>query len=405
MKKQISIGVVGCGYWGPNLIRNFRSVPSCRMKVMCDLNQDRLNHLHSLYPDVACESDVQQLIADPDLDAVVVALPVRLHYPIAKAFLEAGKHVLIEKPMASSTAECEELNAIAEQKGLVIMVGHTFLYSAAVRKIKEIVDNNDIGDLRYISSRRLNLGLFQKDINVAWDLAPHDISIILHIMEEFPHSVNCRGAAHITKGIEDVTSMSLQFTRQRSAIIHSSWHDPRKVREMTIVGSKRMIVYDDIAPQEKIKIYDVRVERPPHYDTFGEFQYAYHYGDTYAPYVKQDEPLKTECHHFADCIINGTVPLTSGRAGMEVVRILEASSQSLQADGGAINLWNHEVNPAPRSPFSAGRPVTPFSPRPVASNSPRSTDMTPSIFPTKNGASPVNGHPGIPSVPKSTPNA
>jgi predicted dehydrogenase len=338
MKRPINVAVVGCGYWGPNLMRNLRSLPDCRLKVMCDLNQERIRHLRTLYPEVEGETDFQKLVARKDIDAVAIATSVRLHFPMAKACLLAGKHTLIEKPMAASVAECEELIEIADRKGLILMVGHTFLFSAAVRKIKEIVDNRDIGDLRYISARRLNLGLFQKDINVAWDLAPHDISIILHIMQEAPNSINCRGNAHITSGIEDVTSMSLQFSNERSAIIHSSWHDPRKVREMTIVGSKRMIVYDDIAAQEKIKVFDVRVERPPHYDTFAEFHYAYHYGDTYCPYIKQDEPLKTECQHYVQCIIDGQVPLTSGRAGLEVVRILEASSASLKKSGAPVQL-------------------------------------------------------------------
>ena len=182
------------------------------------------------------------------------------------------------------------------------------------------------------------MGLFQKDINVAWDLAPHDISIVLYLLEEFPISVNCRGSAHVTPGIEDVTSMSLTFHKDRSAIIHSSWLDPRKVREMTIVGSKRMIVYDDVALQEKIRVFDARVERPPHYDTFAEFHYAYHYGDTYSPYIKQEEPLKTECQHFLDCIQHGKEPLTNGTQGLELVRILEASSQSLQLGGGQVSL-------------------------------------------------------------------
>src|SRR5438874_2681993 len=294
MKSQVRVGVVGCGYWGPNLIRNFRQLPDCNLKLMCDTSESRLAHLRSLYPEVEGHKDYGHLLNGAGLDAVIIATPVRFHHAMAKASLLAGKHTFIEKPMASSAEECEELVQIAEAKGLVLMVGHTFLYSPAVRKIKEIVDRGDIGELRYISARRLNLGLFQKDINVAWDLAPHDISIILHIMQELPHSVNCRGGAHITPGIEDVTCMSLQFSKERSAIIHSSWHDPRKVREMTIVGSKRMIVYDDIAAQEKVKVYDVRVERPPHYDTFAEFHYAYHYGDTYCPYIKQDEPLKGE---------------------------------------------------------------------------------------------------------------
>jgi predicted dehydrogenase len=181
------------------------------------------------------------------------------------------------------------------------------------------------------------LGLFQKDINVAWDLAPHDLSIILSIIGEQPITVNCRGSAHITPGVEDVTTMCLTFSGQRSAIIHSSWLDPRKVREMTIVGSKRMIVYDDLAPLEKIRVFDTRVERPPHYDTFGEFQYAYHYGDMYAPYIKQEEPLKTECQHFLDCIRHGTTPLSCGTRGTELVRILEASSKSLQLGGAPVN--------------------------------------------------------------------
>jgi predicted dehydrogenase len=338
MHQQTNVGVVGCGYWGPNLVRNFRSLPECRLKTMCDISEARLRHLRSLYPEVEGETSYDHLLNGANLDAVVVATTVKLHYPMAKASLLAGKHTLIEKPMACSTAECEELIEIAQKQGLVLMVGHTFLYSAAVRKIKEIVDRHDIGNIRYISARRLNLGLFQKDINVAWDLAPHDLSIILYIMQEKPRSINCRGTAHVTPGIEDVTSMSLHFTKERSAIIQSSWLDPRKIREMTIVGSKRMIVYDDVAPQEKIKIFDARVERPPHYDTFAEFQYAYHYGDMHSPYIKQDEPLKTECQHFLECIRQGTTPLTPGIMGLEVVQILEASSESLKKNGAPIDL-------------------------------------------------------------------
>ena len=340
MSLPVNVAVVGFGYWGPNLVRNFKTLPTSRLTRVCDVSEKRLQQLHTLYPDVTADRQLEDLLADRDVDAVAIATSARHHFPMAKAALLAGKHVLIEKPMATSAAECEELIALAQRQGLVLMVGHTFLYSAAVRKIKEIVDNNDLGDLRYIAARRLNLGLFQKDINVAWDLAPHDLSIILYIMQELPHSVNCRGGASLTPGIEDMTSMSLHFTKERSAIVHSSWHDPRKVREMTIVGSKRMIVYDDILPLEKIKVYDVRVERPPHYNTFAEFQYAYHYGDTYSPFIKHDEPLRTECNHFIDCIQNGLMPLTSGESGLEVVRILEASSQSLRNSGAPVELWD-----------------------------------------------------------------
>ena len=342
MTKQIKVGVVGCGYWGPNLVRNFRALPDCSLKMMCDISQERLGHLRALYPEVEGEADFRHMLNGAGLDAVVIATAVKLHYPMAKASLLAGKHTLIEKPMAAASVECEELIEIASKKGLVLMVGHTFLYSPAVRKIKEIVEWGDVGDIRYISARRLNLGLFQKDINVAWDLAPHDLSIILHVMGESPLSVNCRGSAHVTRGVEDVTSMSLQFSKNRSAMVHSSWLDPRKVREMTIVGSKRMIVYDDVAPLEKIRIFDARVERPPHYDTFAEFQYAYHYGDMYAPYIKQEEPLKAECQHFLDCIRESKAPLSGGAQGLELVRILEAASVSLKQNGSPVQFAQAE---------------------------------------------------------------
>jgi predicted dehydrogenase len=336
MPNPFNVGVVGCGYWGPNLIRNFRTLSDCRVKLMCDLNAQRLTHMKSLYPEIEGIMDFDHMLNGAGLDAVVIATSVKQHYPMAKAALEAGKHVLIEKPLAKSAAQCEELLELANKNGLVLMVGHTFLYSAPVRKIKQIIEWGDIGDIRYISCRRLNLGLFQKDINVTWDLAPHDVSIVLYIMGEAPVSVNCTGNAHVTAGVEDVTTMCVNFRQNRLATIQSSWLDPRKVREMTIVGTKRMIVYDDVQPLEKIRIYDMRVERPPHYDNFAEFQYSYHYGDSYIPYVRQEEPLKVECQHFLDCIQHGKTPITSGKEGLEVVRILEASEASLKLNGAAV---------------------------------------------------------------------
>jgi predicted dehydrogenase len=336
MRTPISVGVVGCGYWGPLLVRNFRSLTDCTLKAVCDTSEARLKHLRGLYPDVEGVIDYQHFFNDLALDAIVIATPVKYHFSLAKASLLAGKHTFIEKPMASSSAECEELIEIADSKGLVLMIDHTFLYSSPVRKIVEIVEAGDIGDIRYINSRRLNLGLFQKDVNVAWDLAPHDISIILHILGEFPVAVNCQGNAHVTSHIEDVTNMSLYFRHKRFATIQSSWLEPRKIREMTIVGSRRMIVYDDLQTHEKIKVYDVRVERPPHYDTFAEFQYSYHYGDSYIPYIHQEEPLKAVCQHFIDCINTGNRPVTGGRQGLELVRILEAASTSLKANGAPV---------------------------------------------------------------------
>jgi predicted dehydrogenase len=245
---------------------------------------------------------------------------------------------MIEKPMASSVAECRELVDIAAKNNLTLMIGHTFIYSTPVLKIKEIIETGDLGDILYISSRRLNLGLFQKDINVAWDLAPHDISIILYIFGEMPKTVNCQGEAHINPNIEDITNMSMNFANGGFATIQSSWLDPNKIREMTFVGSRKMLVYDDVEPMEKIKVYDKRVVSPPHYDTFAEFHYSYHYGDMYSPYLKLVEPLKVECQHFIDCINSGEKPQTGGLEGLQVVQILEASSKSLKSGGSKVSI-------------------------------------------------------------------
>ena len=341
MKSKVQVGVVGCGYWGPNLIRNFSSLSDhCEVRFACDGNSARQKYIKKLYPAMVVESDICKLLEVPELDALAIATPVWTHYELAKNALEAGKHVLVEKPMASSSDQCLELIDIAEKSGLTLMVGHTFIYSAPVRKIKEIVDNGDIGELLYINSQRLNLGLFQKDINVAWDLAPHDISIILFITGSPPLAVNCQGKSHINSGIEDVTNMSLSFVNGGFATIQTSWLDPNKVRRMTFVGNRRMILFDDNEPLEKIRIYDKRVDVPPHYDTFAEFHYSYHYGDMYAPHISQIEPLKTECQHFIDCIKTGETPLSSAEQGLHVVQILEASNQSLKNGGRRVEIGN-----------------------------------------------------------------
>lgn len=352
MKKLITVGVVGCGYWGPNLVRNL-SCLECNLKAMCDANESRLEHLKSLYSNIEGVTDFKHMLNGVGLDAIVVATPVKHHFAMAKASLLAGKHTFIEKPMASSSAECEELIEIAEKKGLTLMVGHTFLYSAPVRKIVEIIKSGDIGEIRYINARRLNLGLFQKEINVAWDLAPHDLSIILHILGEAPKVVNCQGNAHITPGIEDVTNISLTFSNNRFATIQNSWVEPRKVREMTIVGTRRMIAYDDVQAVEKIRVYDVRVERPAHYDTFAEFQYSYHSGDSYIPHLELHEPLKEECQHFLDCIKTGSKPLSDGSKGLELVRILEAASESLKEHGAPVVFSQPTRAPARPAPINA----------------------------------------------------
>ena len=337
---MLNIAVIGCGYWGPNLIRNFYSIPECKLKLACDVDESRLAHMSRLYPGIKTTNNVDSVINDAEVDAIAIATPVRYHFEMARKSLLAGKHTFIEKPMASSVKECEELIALAEKHNLTLMVGHTFIYSPAVRKIKEIINAGDIGEIMYIGSRRLNLGLFQKDINVTWDLAPHEISIILYVMGKTPLYVNCQGKAHITKGIEDITNMTIDFDDGGFATVQSSWLDPNKVRQTTFVGSKRMLVYDDLEPFEKIKIYDKRVDTPPHYDTFAEFQYSYHHGDMYAPYIDQVEPLKVECQHFLDCIKSGSKSDSSGIEGLKVVQVLEAASKSLRNEGGRIKI-NH----------------------------------------------------------------
>lgn len=338
MQKALSIAVVGCGYWGPNLIRNYRSLPECRVKLVCDVDHERLAYIKRLYPEAETTTDFKDLINDREVDAIAIATPVHSHFEFARKSLQAGKHTFIEKPMASSVAQCQELIELAEKRKLTLMVGHTFIYTAAVTKLKELVDSGDLGELCYISSSRLNLGPVRQDVNALWDLASHDISIILHLVGRAPVSVNCQGLAYLNKNIHDVCTLTLHFGGRPLGIVQSSWLDPNKVRQMTVVGDKKMAVYDDIEPLEKIKIYDKGIETPEYYDTFGEFHFSYRYGDTYTPWLKQVEPLKAECKHFIDCIKQGKKPKTDGRNGLEVVRVLEATDSSLHNSGGIVHL-------------------------------------------------------------------
>ena len=334
----MKVAVVGCGYWGPNLIRNLAQLNRIEELTCCDLDQKRLDRMKSLYPSVNVLSDYRELLQKPDLDAVAIATPVKTHYPIAKEFLSHGKHVLLEKPLTHSYDTALELVKLAEEKERVLMVGHTFEYTAAVNKIKSIVENGELGKILYISCIRVNLGLFQPDINVVWDLAPHDISIILYILGATPISVNSQGKAHFKPGIEDVATTTLNFDNGVIAFIHSSWLDPNKIRRTTIVGSRRMLVYDDIEPQEKIKIYDKGVDVPPYYDTYAEFQFSYRYGDIHSPRIEDYEPLKKECEHFLTCIQKGACPLSDGYSGLRVVSILEAANKSLKLSGRSMNI-------------------------------------------------------------------
>ncbi|MFZ1947445.1 MAG: Gfo/Idh/MocA family oxidoreductase [bacterium] len=333
-----AVGVIGCGYWGPNLLRNLSQLPISRVKYCCDLDDGRLGHMKSLYPTVTATKRYEDLLGDDEVQAVAIATPVSTHFAIAKACLESGKHVLVEKPLAASVAEAEELNRIAEKRDLVLFVGHTFVYSAAVEKMKELVEAGELGEMFYVSSVRVNLGLFQEDINVIWDLAPHDISILNYIFGREPVTVSTFARSYIRPGIEDVAFVALQYPKGVVAHIHVSWLDPCKIRRTTLVGSKKMLVYDDTSTLEKIRVYDKGVTIQPHYDTFGEFQLAYRFGDIVVPKINEVEPLKKECSHFIECVRNGSRPLSNGRAGLAVVKVVERACESAKLGGAPLAL-------------------------------------------------------------------
>lgn len=334
----IAVAVIGCGYWGPNLVRNLSQLPVSKVKYCCDLEDRRLSHMKTLYPQVATTKRFEDLIEDPEVEAIAIATPVSTHFPLAKACLEGGKHVLVEKPLASSIAEAEELNRIAAEHGLVLFAGHTFVYNAAVEKMKTLVEAGELGEVFYISSTRVNLGLFQEDINVIWDLAPHDISILNYILGREPVTVSTFARSYIRPGIEDVAFVVLQYPRGVVAHIHVSWLDPCKIRRTTLVGSKKMLVYDDTSTLEKIRVYDKGVTIQPHYDTFGEFQLAYRFGDIIVPKINDVEPLKMECIHFIECIRNGTSPRSDGRSGLSVVKVVERACESAKLGGAPLAL-------------------------------------------------------------------
>lgn len=336
----MNIAVIGCGYWGPNLIRNFNAIADCNMTICCDLEDKNLERMQSLFPGIKPTRDYQSILHNPEIDAVAIATPVSTHYGMTKAFLQEGKHVMVEKPLAASRRECLELIAMAKKHNRVLMVGHTFEYSAPVNKMKEIVASGELGEILYIRSDRLNLGLFQHDINVVWDLAPHDISIVLYLLGKEPTSVQGQGKWHYFENIEDVATATLNFAGGEIAFIHTSWLDPYKVRKMTLVGTKKMLVYDDTHPNEKIKLFDKGIDAPPHYDTYGEFQFAYRYGDIFSPRIDDREPVRVECEHFIECIKENKTPRSDGLSGLRVVTILEAICDSIKNGGAQIAIEN-----------------------------------------------------------------
>ena len=330
------VGVVGCGYWGPQLIRNFNELRTSELVAVAERRPDRLDYVIEHYRQVTPLADYQELLRQ-DIDAVVVATPIQTHFALARAALLAGKHVLVEKPLATSVQDALELKRLAAERNLVIMVGHTFLYNPAVRELRRLVASGELGEIYYLDAARLNLGQFQREVDVIWDLAPHDISILCYVLQRRVKRVSARGSACVQPGVHDVAYLELLFEGDIRAQIHVSWLDPCKVRRLTIVGDRKMAVYNDTSFTEKIRIYNTGVE-PPITDNFGEFQLSYRYGEMTAPYIPWQEPLRLQCEHFLSCVQSGATPETDVDHGIEVVAVLEAATRSLARAGIRVSL-------------------------------------------------------------------
>ncbi|MFB6452985.1 Gfo/Idh/MocA family protein [Bradyrhizobium tunisiense] len=340
---QLGIGVVGYGYWGPNLVRNFSSNSAAGVVSVSDLDPGRLAAIGQLYPGVATTTRYEDLLTDASIDAIAIATPVHTHYELAMAALRAGKHVLVEKPLAPSSELVSRLIDEAERRGLTLMVDHTFLYTPAVQKIRELLLKKELGDIYYYDSIRSSLGLFQKDVNVIWDLAVHDISIIDHILDEEPIAVSATGSCHVVGSPENMAHITLFFGNSCVAHVSVNWLSPVKVRQTFIGGSKKMIVYDDLEPTEKVKVYDkgITLDRPP--ESAHQFRIGYRAGDMWAPHISPKEALQTEVEHFVDCVRSGRQPVSSGRSGLRVIEVLEAASRSITEQGRPV-----EIRPSPR---------------------------------------------------------
>jgi len=330
-RSRVRVGVIGCGYWGPHLVRNLHEMPEAELIGVSDLRPERLDYVGSRYPGVRLLSDHHDLLAT-DVDAVVVASPIHTHYAVARDALLAGKHVLVEKPLATNVTEAAELVTLAGCRRRVLMAGHTFLYNPAVQELRRLVQAGELGRIYYGDAARLNLGLFQRHANVLWDLAPHDISILMHVLGQDPVMVSARGSTCVQADVHDVCYMEIQFSGGTSAHVHVSWLDPDKVRRLTLVGDRRMAVFDDVSATAKLRIYDQGVEYPVT-DTYGEFELAYRHGEIVIPYIAWREPLRLECEHFLDCVRRGDRPLSDGEQGLAVVATLQAADRSLRSGG------------------------------------------------------------------------
>lgn len=333
----MKVAVIGVGYWGPNLIRNFLSLDEVENVIACDRDESQLAKMQKRFSGIEICLNYEEVLHRNDVEIIAIATPVSMHFEIAKKALLAGKHCWIEKPMTESVAQSEELIALAEKNNLKIFVDHTFIYTGAVRKMKEIITSGRLGDLYYFDSVRVNLGLFQHDVNVIWDLAPHDLSIMDYLLEKKPIAVSAVGSCHVGNDLEDIAYLTLMFENNLIAHFHVNWLAPVKVRKTLIGGTKSMIVFDDMEASEKLKIYDKGIEvtnREGVYETLVQ----YRTGDMLSPKITQTEALSVATEHFIDCILNDKTPLTDGVAGLNVVRILEASTESIKNHGKLIEI-------------------------------------------------------------------
>jgi predicted dehydrogenase len=330
--RLLQFGVIGYGYWGPHLARNLNALPDSSLAYIADADTGRLAHAQAHYRHTRLTRDANDLF-ESDIDAVVIATPVHTHYALARAALLANKHVFVEKPLAVKVPEVEDLVALAQERNRVLMVGYTFLYHKAVQELRQIIAAGQLGKLYYIDAQRLNLGLFHKDVNVLWDLAPHDLSILRYLLESDPVAVRAAGAAYIQQGIHDVVYIHLRYPDNMLVHVQLSWLHPSKVRRFTVVGDQRMVIYDDVEPQDKIRIYNRGVERPAHSTTFEEFQLSYRTGEITIPSLTWAEPLQVACEHLAHCIRSGEQPLSSGLWSLSITKTLAAIQQSLDLGG------------------------------------------------------------------------
>ena len=330
--KTIHLGVIGAGYWGPNLVRNFATLPQCQVSVVCDQDRQALDRLRPFYPQIRFVSDWREVLGSHEIEAVVIATPTSTHYEIALEALRSDKDVFVEKPLASTVAEAEELSAEAEQRGKVLMVGHLMVYHPALVRLKALIQEKELGEVLYLYSRRVNLGKIRKNENALLSFAPHDISTVLYLLESEPVEVWARGEAYIQPGVEDVVFVNITFPTKVMAQIHVSWLDPHKRRELTVVGSKKMAVFNDVSTTEPVRVYDKGVLEPGTYVSYGD-SLGIRSGDIWIPKVEMQEPLRLECLHFLSCVEQRTRPLTDGRHGIQVVRVLEKAQMSLKRKG------------------------------------------------------------------------